>query len=315
MNMDFALYIPVRGTAIDFERAEDVIDSVDTYSERLRWVVVVDDSLEDRPWKKRLHSPAAWALVVLKNPRKGVGDGHTGGLCAADIAAFRHIYGETDAQFVLKLDSDSLVIGSFEHQVQRALRDLEKVGMLGVIGDSFGDNRTYKFVRMAREVYDTMLRLPNDFAEAWIRERQLMIQLGVYDAANFKNLKKVTPLIQRAISNDSPIGEYCQGGGYVVSREFLSRIAAEPLLADAAVFLQHLTFGEDVIMGLICGAVGLRMYDLSRRGEPFAIHPFCLPFSCEEISGLGRSIIHSINGSAEAEYRGYFKDRRRCFGN
>jgi hypothetical protein len=309
--MDFALYIPVSNTALDLERAADVIDSVSKFSNGLRWVIILDDSLEERPSVRQLHSSPSWELIVLKNPRRGAGDGHTGGLCVADFTAFRYVTQETDAEFILKLDTDSLVISRFEEQIEQALSDFEQVGLLGVIGDSFGDNRTYNLIDQGRRVFETILRLPNDFAAAWASERDTLIQLGVLDRSNFESHKKIKPLIERAIANGHALGEYCQGGGYVVSRELLRRIAAEPLFADP-VFMQDLFFGEDVIVSLACAALDLKMYDLSRQGEPFAIHPFCLPFSCEEIIRLGRSVVHSIKGSAEAQYRRYFRERRTC---
>jgi len=63
-------------------------------------------------------------------------------------------------------------------------------------------------------------------------------------------------------------------------------------------------------MGLYCGALGLRMCDFSGNGQAFAVHPNCLPFSCEELVALNRSIIHSIRGCAEGQFRAFFRNRR-----
>ncbi len=308
--MEFALYMPISSAATDLERAADVIDSVSTYSKNLKWVIIVDDSSEDRPLTQQLRSPPSWELIVLKNPRRGAGHGHTSGLCIADFCAFQYVQRLTDARFILKLDTDSLVISSFELQIERALLDLENVGVLGVIGDSFGDNRTYRFMQQSARIFQAIMQMPDEFTAAWNCAREILVHLGVSDRINFANLKKVKTLIERAISNGCQLGQYCQGGGYVVSRELIERVATDPVLSAPA-FLQRLNIGEDVIVGLSCAALGLKMYDLSKKKEPFAIHPFCLPFSCEELTRLGRSVIHSIKGSAEAEYRDYFREQRQ----
>jgi hypothetical protein len=307
--MKFAAYIPVGGTAEEVERVYDVIDSVTYYSTMLRWIVIVDDSIEPRTISGHVHLSSRAKLIVIRNPRHGNGEGHSGGLCVADFTAFKYIHKETDAQYILKLDTDSLVISSFEREIERALSRLPDVGMLGVIGDSFGENRTYNFLRQVAKTCEVVLQIPDEFHAAWNCAREALMFLGVSDRRKFASVKKLKTLIRLAVSNGYTLGQYCQGGGYVVTRTLLNRISKDPIFADPSPF-GWLRMGEDVIVGLSCAAMGLKMYDLSKRGEPFAIHPFCLPFSCEELTLLERSIVHSIKGSAEVQYRQYFQRRR-----
>lgn len=309
--MNFAVYIPVGGADGEIERAYDVIDSVTYYSTMLRWIVIVDDSIERRTITGHVQLSSHAKLVVVRNPRRGNGDGHSGGLCVADFTAFKYIQKETDAQYVLKLDTDSLVISSFEYEIEQALCRFPDVGMLGVIGDSFGENRTYNFLRRVAKTCEIVLRIPDEFHAAWNCAREALMFLGISDRRKFASVKKLKSLIQLAVSNGYTLGQYCQGGGYVVSRTLLDSLSKDPTFADPSPF-GWLTIGEDVIVGLSCAAMGLKMYDLSKRGEPFAIQPFCLPFSCEELTLLERSIIHSIKGSSEAQYRQYFQRRRHC---
>jgi hypothetical protein len=75
---------------------------------------------------------------------------------------------------------------------------------------------------------------------------------------------------------------------------------------------EKLKLGEDVFVSLCCASLGLRLYDSSYKGSAFAIHPHCLPLTCEELIALDRSIIHSIKGNKEELVRDSFRTLRRA---
>ena len=119
--MSIAVYMPIGPSDDEVARAADVLDSVEAFSESLRWIVLVDDAREPRGLERRLACRAPCELVVLHNPRNGVGNGRTGGMCVSNLLAYGYIHRHTDAVWVLKLDTDSLVIGPFEERLRAAI--------------------------------------------------------------------------------------------------------------------------------------------------------------------------------------------------
>ena len=83
-------------------------------------------------------------------------------------------------------------------------------------------------------------------------------------------------------------GAHCLGGAYGVSAAFLRRAALDwrPWIRTR--------LGEDVVVGLLCSAAGLRMRSLTAPGEPFALAWRGLPASPGEIAAHGASIVHSV---------------------
>jgi hypothetical protein len=70
--------------------------------------------------------------------------------------------------------------------------------------------------------------------------------------------------------------------------------------------------GEDVVMGLMCGAAGLRMDNLVAPGQVFGVSWQDLPASPTELVERGYSIIHSLKTGkygTEESLRAWFRSR------
>jgi hypothetical protein len=306
--MAFAVYLPVGPGEREAACACDALESVAAHSDGLAWCVLVDDAPAPRDL-----AAACGALrdrvTVLRNPREGGGRGWSGGLCVADLVALQFVHDHTTADFVLKLDSDSLVIAPFEHQVRDVLAGHPDAGLLGVIGDSFGENRTNQFVAFNRAWMQAALSLPDRFSALTEADLVKVPLLRDFDAAEYEDLLVARELLRRAMARGYPLGEYCQGGGYVTSRRLIDAMAA----ADAwrrPLLWRRLNVGEDLMMAMHCAAAGLRMYDVSQTGPRFAIQPGCIALSRQELVTAGYSLIHSIKGQMEEEVRTFFRERR-----
>jgi hypothetical protein len=252
--------------------------------------------------------PAGVQLTVLSNPRDRRGPAVTGGLCVADMIAFQHAQQNTDAEYLLKLDTDSLVISQFTSRVEPILQNTADLGMLGVIGDSFGDNRRYDYVRENRSLLMRLLDLPDNLERVDFSKYPELVWFGLADRERCSIIRSY---IRRALQSNAVIGEYCQGGAYIVSRRMLDEMENKGYLIKPTRW-ERLKLGEDVFVSLCCVSLGLRLYDSSCKGSAFAIHPQCLPLTCEEGIALDRSIIHSIKGSKEEPFRDYFRALRRA---
>jgi hypothetical protein len=310
--MVFAVYMPVGPGDDEVACAADVIDSVGAYSEHLRWVILVDDGSPPRDLAALCAVPPGTRVVVLKNPRDGIGPGRTGGLCVADLVAFDYLQRHTIADYVLKLDTDSLVIGPFERQVEQILMARPDAGMLGVMGDSFGENRGHRTTRYNRMLLENTLVMPDSYRE--LRPEHVVnvvpLPAGYLDEALYRRFIQAREVIARASARGYELGEYCLGGGYVVSRRLLDGLAEAGAYEDPLIW-RELPMSEDLMMSVQCGAVGLKLYDVSQEGPRFAIDTRTITHSLAELERSSYSIIHSIKGTSEERYRDFFRTRRR----
>ena len=97
------------------------------------------------------------------------------------------------------------------------------------------------------------------------------------------------------------LGAHCLGGAYAVSPALAGR---RDLLRWEPWFRSGL--GEDVVMGVLCAAAGLRMRSLTAVGEPFGLAHIGLPGSPEWLLARGHSIVHAVKDPdpiAEARLR------------
>ena len=129
----FAAILLVGPDPIEVERARDVVESLCAY-ERDRFVLyLVDDEVRGRPLG-RLISPELLQrnrLIQIPNPRKGKGCGWGPGTAAGMLAALAHVADHQNVDFVLKLDTDSLVIGEFSRKVTAKFENSPHAGIVG----------------------------------------------------------------------------------------------------------------------------------------------------------------------------------------
>ena len=191
-----------------------------------------------------------------------------------------------DVDMAIKLDTDAAVIAPFSRQIRSALDDPD----LGVVGSydttSAGSVRDWSvweptLARTGRCWHVT--RRPDGRRAWWYKSRR--------DRATLRRL-------QAEALRHAPAGAHCLGGAYAVSRRFLERaeLRWRPWVGTRV--------AEDVMVGVLCAAAGLRMRSLVGRGEPFALAWQGLPASPDEIAAGGHSIVHSVKAPTLDEERG-----------
>ena len=306
--MSTAVYMPIGPGDAEIRRAVDVLDSATAYGRALKWVVLVDDGEAGRSLKGRLAASGPWELVVLRNPRNGVGDGRAGWMCVSTLAALSYVRANTDARCVLKLDTDSLVIGPFDAALDRAMAAYPDAGLFGVIGDSVSENRTYEFMRHNQRTFEMAMKIDGEWSELSPRQLEGLRSWGVTGEPEYRRFRYARAVLEAAVGHGYSRAEYCQGGGYAVTRALLEAMNAAGRFDDPLAW-RDLAIAEDVMMGLQCAAAGLKMYDLSGRDRPFTVEG-PLPFSPEELAGMNTSVIHSLKGPRENEFRTFFRQRR-----
>lgn len=305
----YAVYVPVGPGEVESSRTIDLLESVLATNDDVAWIVLVDDSLDGRREEELLPRGTRCNATIIRNPRRGVGHGTTGGLCVANMVAFEHIQKHTNATFVLKLDTDSLVISPPGNMITTTLASHEDAGLLGVIGDSFGENRTYHWIAFHRRHFEFALELPDSYDGLDPQVQSALAGWGVTSEEDFQGLLRAKEILSKAVTNGYALGQYCHGGGYVVSRKLLDRMAADNAFRNPLTW-RNLRLGEDAMMALFCGAASLTMHDVSQVSTPFAVQLGCVPLSRHALVEMGVSVLHSIKGSMEFEFREFFRARR-----
>ncbi len=243
----FAAYIPVGPDQGEITRTVDLIDSLCAYEPMVSWIVIVDDSHTYRNLEQYIKVPSSCKLHILPHPRKGDNANILGGLCAANLVAFSHIERRTNSEFVLKLDTDALVIAPFAQKVKSKFELEPRAGIVGLLGDSCNravcshscDKLVVEMLHRARDIAR--------YSDANISD--VKSKIGILQnktdgqARRFIELCEQISMISAADFN----GEHCQGGAYAVSSKLINRLFKRGLLEDPLFWLD-VPFGEDRMM-------------------------------------------------------------------
>jgi hypothetical protein len=290
----FTVYMPVGPDEAELPRLADTLDSLRAHirHEEVR-LALIDDS----PLPRDL--AGFWeGATVLRNPlwEDGVRD-PLSAMTAGTIEALKL----ADGDFALKLDTDAVVIAPFADAVRSVFCDDRTIGVIGAYDRAAaGGQRDWsiwrKPIRRARwpirAVRTAGRRLP---------------QLSFVAPADRAAAREV---IRAALANPAySLGAHCLGGSYAVSRSLFAR---RDLLEWRPWVRTHL--GEDVTIGLLCGAAGLRMAGMVGDGEPFGVSWRGLPAGPERLVARGHSIVHSVKDGShgpEWELRAWFRTHAR----
>lgn len=303
--MPFAIAVAVGPDPREIDRLADLADSVAAYERGPAHFVMVDDAPTPRPLAERLRLPPAITPISLHHPRHGapavqfkVGKG----ICSAVLLAMGWIQANTPAAFVLKLDTDSLVIGPFAERVANRFASDRSLGVIGA----------YR-------------RTPNDTARDWSSHGQKI--RAFFEPPPFAIVHPIASLRCRrawqapamidvyraAIANGYDVGEHCMGGGYAVSRGLLDRMRSAGHFAHVDAWTS-VDLPEDVMMGLHCRAANLTLGDdVAANAGVFGVRYKGLPFAPAELVEKDYAVIHAVKNDDrfdEASIRTFFTTRR-----
>lgn len=291
MTNGFAVIVTIGPGKAELRRFHDSMDSLWTYEPGARLVVAIDDSANARELANGLVCGDS-RLVTLKAPFGEQGEPLLGRLSAGVLLALRTIHQAGSFEFVVRLDSDALIIGPFRDAVRSFIALNPEAGMVGTLGCTccreapyYGCERT-----AISDVFVELDTKPASPEFARIREHARL-----------------------AVENGYAGKEYCQGGAYVLQFETLDRMSAAGCLDSPQDWLT-MAVPEDVMMGMYVRTVGLRSLDFSLPGQPFGNHFRGLAYSPRELARRGHSLIHSTKGDleySEWHIRRYFRARRR----
>jgi hypothetical protein len=301
----FGVLIPVGPGPQELERLRGVLESLFHYEPRVAEVVLIDDVSPGRDFSG-VAVPEGCRLTVLANPRGGLGNGWSGGLTAGVLAALQWLERNAACDFVLKLDTDALVIAPFASKIAAAFQRWPDATMLGTYSRS--PNRKFDLPEdfSTAPALRKLLRVLTVWRRTWRPGPRLQCTLVARD-------RKRAELNRGAIANGYVLGLHCQGGAYAVSAVGLRAMAAIGALADPLLWIwTHCC--EDIVVTLSAFAAGGRAQDFNGDGEVFGVVSRGLPDALLRLVERGFSIVHSVKDFeqwSEAETRAFFAERRR----
>lgn len=282
MSADFTVLIPVGPAPREVAALADTLDSLAAYEPRAR-VVLIDDSP-----KARTQLATAWPdVTVLRTPlwSRRVSPDQFSAMVAGTIEGLR----ASDGEFVVKMDTDALVIGPFAERVREALTD--GVGLVGAYDRSPGG-------------------APRDWS-GWVpKVRRARLPIRLSRVAPY--LRVLSPGVAAkgsgVVRAASLPGAHCLGGSYAVSRALIDRRD----LLDWRPWI-NTRLSEDVVLGLLCQAAGLEMRGFVDPGEVFGVRWRGLPAPPDILLAQRYAIVHSLKNDEipESRLRAVFRAARR----
>lgn len=295
----YAVCVPVGPQPSELERLKDLIDSIVAFEPDESTLVMVDDHVEPRGLDKIVSVPASMRLVSIHLRRDFRPKFGSKGISASVLTGLAWIQKNTDARFVLKLDTDSLVIGSFRRRICEKLDEDRSLAMIGAY------SRTPEALVRDWSIHRQTIRRVTTF---FPRRRPWLIAAYCTDPVR----RYIRRLHVRARAHGYQAGEHCLGGGYALSREFLDRMETAGYLDDPQLWI-CVDIAEDVAIGLHVRALGMRFEDQVEAGDVFGVGYIGLPYPPEELLKRGYAIIHAVKNDpaySEAEIRAYFSEKR-----
>ena len=288
----FALVVPVGPGDMELSRCHDLLDSLFAYEPAIRLAVLIDSEMGSRALVPQRFLNGGCRFITLNAPFHNQGEALLGRLSAGILTALRAIHQAGPFEFVLRMDTDALVIGPFRDAVLDRLAARPEAGILGTLGSTCRREAPY---------FGCEKTATSDVFEA-------------LQAAAESEFTAIRSHARMAVENGYAGKEYCQGGVYVLSFELLTGLFAlrSPIRPEDWV---PLAVPEDVMIGMYARTVGLQSVDCSLPGGPFANHHSGLAYSPPDLVARGCSLIHSVRddpGYSEGEIRSYFLSRRRA---
>lgn len=301
---DFSILLGVGPGDLEIERTADFLDSLFCHEPEVSAVVLIDDAGYDRKMAEQFSPPNGCLLVSIVNPRQRTGIGWGGALCTSVILGLKWFHQNKDGGFILKVDTDSLIIAPFAESIAGGFRSLASAGIIGSY-DRPPNGGSRDFVPNGHSI--RKLARPLSF---W---RYPAIKGRFVEQAILGQGAVRRRHIRTALKGGYVFGEHCQGGGYAISCELVHRMAKRGYLDDPFLW-QHVNITEDVMLGLYARAVGLKLYGLTRNGEPFGVQYKGLADTPKGLLNRGYAIIHSVKEDAqftEGQIRAFFRDHRK----
>ena len=298
----FTVMVPLGPGEREAGRLADLADALAAHEPGPWRLVIADDDPESRDAASLVPDlPAGCEVVAVRFDRRR-GRNHLNrpdkDITPTVLSGLRRAHELGPGRFVLKMDSDALIIAPFADRLAAEFRP--GVGLVGACRTS-PDGTRRDFTPHA-DVVRQLARPP--IRPGHLRD-DLRRRFG-------RSLRPVRQIIRAARANGYAWGEHCLGGAYAVSPALLDALHDQRRLTPEDWL--HVEISEDVALGLLCHAAGLEPRDSVRpNAGVFGVRYKGLPFDPPALLAKGYALAHSVKnhpGLSEDEARNYFRHRR-----
>ena len=282
--------MPVGPGEVEAERWHDTALSLAAWEPGARWLVLVDDGAEDRSFAAQIGS---LKVIVLSHPLRGRKAGFSDRIAAGVLAGMAWIARNTDADVVLRLDTDALVIAPFEEKLAGALAD-ESIGLVG----------SYD-VDCNGELRDFGSWAPTVQTKARVRQPRRIAVAG--------RSARIRRYIREARAAGYVWGEHAIGCAFAMPRRVVDALDRDGALDNPLLFVRS-GLGDDPALALLVRRAGYRLAGHVGEGETFGVAWRGLPDAPDRLAARGYSIIHSVRNDpqhSEADIRRHFRALRQ----
>lgn len=286
--------IPLAPGQADIERTSEILESIKVYESLVTDVILLDDGPEDRKLEGRFTPPPGVKIHSLRPKRGSNADGKRGGLCHNIIQMFAYALRQTQADMVLRMDTDAAIVGPF---VERAASELARAGSkAGLLGCCrYGPDNETRSLEPWNHVFRS---LSKPVGISWRSPR-------VGNFSPFVNValtggrRVIQRRIRDALNNGYRLGESPMGGAYLVTRAMLIKWEQIGILDEGWIW-EPTVVSEDAMAAVYTHASGFEMADSYRprtrpgEGDIFAVMWKGLHDHPRRAAKSGYVILHSI---------------------
>jgi hypothetical protein len=278
----FSVVIAVGPGDREFARLEDVLEGLlAVEAENLINIVIVDDSMGRWDYSALRETSFHASIKTVVSPRAGRGDGWRGGLVTNTLFGMKAALQSSQISFVLKLDTDSFIIGPVFEKLSDFFSTHPGIGVAG---------SCYQYDLHGAPVAPSTWKVNlKKHAKLFRLRRNPYPHI---EQALFGRKASIRKLLLRALATRWDWGACAQGGGYAVSSGLLQYWQERSILSDDLLWLDT-DLGEDVVVSLLCFAAGMRVADFNQTGGVFGVQYRGLGLSIEELFRRGYGVIHS----------------------
>lgn len=303
MSPSFATLILVGPGDLEASRVHDVTTSLFHFERECRELVLIDDGMICSREQIQSWIPKNCALTILKNPRNFSGDWWADGTTVGMLAGLKHLSTRDDLDFVLRVDTDSVVFGRFSDRVAGFLQRHPECGLAG----------TFRKFPSGKERIKPGFMVERQTSPYLLSRFLARLMLQTWAPTLVLTALRRRSMIQAAERHGYRKGDYVQGGGLAISAA-LMRAASLRHLFDNPFFFFHTRIPDDSMLTILCYALGFVALDYNGPSEVFAVVNNGLPDSPDALVKAGYAITHSAKADprwTESEIRAMFAKLRQ----
>ena len=300
----YAIVVAVGPGPEELERLTDLSESIAAYAPEMDRFVLIDDAQRPKELRARTHPSlrdrVAWVPTSPVRDPVGWRDRLTTGIWKA----FRHLAGEGEWEFVLKVDTDSLLIAPPAEAIRKRFAQPDRPSL---IGNYYSTTTTSEEGWKNFQPYVEQLRKWLSVYRDPVTQRP-----KIYCGCGPRGFRRRN-LLQKALQHGYVPSEHCQGGGYALTGEALATADRAGIWQDEYLWTDT-AMGEDTALALSLKSLGLKIGSANRKGEPFGVVYRGLVAPPDELLRSSFAIIHCLRGDphlAEPEIRSIFAKKRK----